>query len=61
MVTTFERVSGQPLPHSFAPRRPGDLPKLYADPSKAERDLHWHAELTIEDAIRDILTFISKQ
>lgn len=61
MVTAFEQVSGQPLPHSFAPRRPGDLPKLYADPSKAERDLNWHAELTIEDAIRDILTFISKQ
>ena len=59
MVHAFERVSGKPLPHKFAPRRPGDLPKLYADPKKAERDLHWHADLTVEDAIRDILTFIN--
>ena len=59
MVHAFEKVSGQPLPHTFAPRRPGDLPKLYADPKKAEHDLHWHADLTVEDVIRDILTFIN--
>ena len=59
MVTAFEKASGQPLPHKFAPRRPGDLPKLYADPSKAERDLHWHADLTVDDAIRDTLTFLN--
>ena len=59
MVHAFEEVSGKPLPHKFAPRRPGDLPKLYADPSKAERELNWHTELTIKDAIKDILAFIS--
>lgn len=59
MVTAFEKASGQPLPHKFAPRRPGDLPKLYADPSKAERDLHWHAGLTVDDAIKDTLTFLN--
>lgn len=58
MVHAFEQVSGQPLPHSFAPRRPGDLAVLYADPGKAEHELSWRANLTIEDAIRDILTFI---
>ena len=61
MVKTFEKVSGKPLPHKFAPRRPGDLPKLYADPTKAAKELNWHTELTIEDAIKDILTFISLQ
>ena len=59
MVTAFEKASGQPLPHKFAPRRPGDLPKLYADPSKAEHDLHWHANLTVDDAIKDTLTFLN--
>lgn len=58
IVHAFEQVSGRPLPHEFAPRRPGDLAILYADPSKAERELGWHADLTIEDAIKDILTFI---
>ena len=59
MVTAFEKASGQPLPHKFAPRRPGDLPKLYANPEKAERDLHWHTNLTVDDAIRDTLTFLN--
>ncbi|MBR2839994.1 UDP-glucose 4-epimerase GalE [Candidatus Saccharibacteria bacterium] len=59
MVHAFERVSGKPLPYKFAPRRPGDLPKLYANPEKAEHELNWHTTLTIDDAIRDILTFIS--
>lgn len=61
MVHAFERVSGQLLPHKFAPRRPGDLPKLYADPAKAEKELNWHADLTTDDAIKDILTFINHQ
>ena len=61
MVHAFEKVSKKPLPHAFAPRRPGDLPKLYADPTKAEKELSWHADLTVEDAIRDILTFIEHQ
>ena len=59
MVTAFEKASGQPLPHKFAPRRPGDLPKLYANPEKAEHDLHWHANLAVDDAIRDTLTFLN--
>lgn len=60
MVKTFEKVSQKPLPHKFAPRRPGDLPKLYADPTKAEKELRWHAKLTIEDAIKDTLTFLNQ-
>lgn len=59
MVHAFEKVSGRPLPHKFAPRRPGDLPKLYADPEKAKKELNWTASLTVEDAIKDILTFIN--
>lgn len=61
MVHAFERISGRPLPHKFVSRRPGDLPKLYANPSKAIKELHWQANLTIEDAIKDILAFIDHQ
>lgn len=59
MVHSFEKVSGKPLPYHFAPRRSGDLPKLYADPSKAAVELNWHTNLTIDDAINDVLTFIN--
>ena len=61
MVTAFEEISGHPLPHRFAARRPGDLAVLYADPTKAARELNWHTDLTIADAIKDILTFIDHE
>ena len=58
IVNSFEKISGYPLPHRFAPRRPGDLAEIWADPSKAENELGWKAKLTIEDAIKDTLTFL---
>lgn len=60
MVETFEKISGKPLPHRFAPRRPGDLAEIWANPEKAKRELNWQTELTIEDSIRDTLTFLEK-
>lgn len=60
MVNAFEKVSGEPLPHKFAPRRAGDLPETWANPEKAKRELDWQTELTIEDAMRDTLAFIAK-
>ena len=60
MVTAFEKISGHPLPHKFAPRRPGDLAETWADPSKAKEELDWQTQLTIEDAIKDTLAFLEK-
>ena len=53
VVHAFEQASGAPLPYVIAPRRAGDLPTLYSDPSKAERVLGWHAEYGIADMCRD--------
>ena len=61
MVETFEKVSGRPLPHKFAARRPGDHPETWANADKAKQSLDWATALTIEDAIRDTLTFIAQQ
>lgn len=61
MVQIFEKVSGLPLPHKFAARRPGDLPEVWANPQKAKQELNWQTKLTIEDAIKDTLTFIKQQ
>lgn len=58
MVETFEKISGKPLPHKFVSRRTGDLAEIWANPKKAENELDWKANLTIEDAIRDTLTFL---
>ncbi len=58
MISAFESASSSKLPYEFAPRRDGDLPEFYADPSKAERELNWHTELTIDDAMRDTIKYL---
>ena len=59
MVNSFEKISGKPLPHRIVPRCPGDLPEFWTNPSLAKKELNWHADLTIKDAISDTLTFIN--
>ena len=53
LVNAFIRVTGVPLNYSIGPRRPGDIEKVYADPAKSFRLLHWKTKLGIEDALRD--------
>ena len=53
VVAAFELATNQHLPRSIGPRRKGDVPTSYTDPSLAERELGWKTELTIEDICRD--------
>lgn len=53
VVNTFEEVSGKSLNYSYADRRPGDVPAIFADAQKAEQELGWKAALTMSDALRD--------
>lgn len=53
LVHAFEKASNTIIPYIVAPRRAGDIAACYADVSKAERELGWKAEKTIEDACRD--------
>ncbi|PHJ14738.1 udp-glucose 4-epimerase [Cystoisospora suis] len=48
MADIFERVSGRKIPRKSAPRRPGDLSSVIADPSLAEKELGWKARRTME-------------
>jgi len=52
-ITAFEKVSGEKLNWSFAPRRAGDVIQAYADTTKANSVLGWKSELNIEDAMTD--------
>lgn len=58
MVAAFERASGEKLPYKITPRRPGDLAKICANPTKAEKELGWKTELDIEDAMRDTIRYL---
>lgn len=53
IIKAFSQACGRDLPYEIKPRRAGDIAACYADCSKAECELGWRAELSIEDACRD--------
>ena len=55
----FKKASGEKLPFKIAPRRAGDLAELVANVAKANRELGWKTELTIEDAMRDTIKYLN--
>ncbi|MFT4268687.1 MAG: UDP-glucose 4-epimerase GalE [Xenophilus sp.] len=53
VVHAFERASGRALPYEIGPRRPGDVPAYWADPSLAERTLGWKACRSLDQMCAD--------
>ena len=52
LVSLFERATGVRVPHKIVGRRAGDIEKIWADTSYANRELGWKAERPIEDTLR---------
>lgn len=52
VVEGFEKATGVKLNWKFAPRREGDIEKVWADPAKANNVLGWKAETGLEDTLR---------
>lgn len=57
LVKSFEKVNNIHIPYEICPRRPGDIATSYADVSKAETNLNWKTQLTIDDMCRDTWKF----
>lgn len=53
LVHAFEAVTGVKIPYEIRPRRAGDIAACYADPSKAQAELGWKAEKTLEQMCED--------
>lgn len=51
VIESFERVSGEKLNYRIAERRPGDVIAAYADTARANNELGWKAESTLDDAM----------
>ena len=49
LVNAFEMASGVEIKKIIAPRRSGDLPIYYSDPSKAKTELGWNACRSINE------------
>ncbi|HOP58051.1 MAG TPA: UDP-glucose 4-epimerase GalE [Bacteroidales bacterium] len=51
-IESFERVSGKKLNYKIAGRRPGDIEKIWADPSLANKELGWKTVSSLDEAMR---------
>ncbi|GLS25627.1 UDP-glucose 4-epimerase GalE [Marinibactrum halimedae] len=53
VVKAFENAAGKAIPYEVMPRREGDLPEFFADPTRALEELGWKAELGLETMVED--------
>lgn len=51
LISVFEKVSGKSLNYKIAPRREGDIEKIWAQADKANNVLGWKANETIDDTM----------
>lgn len=52
LIHAFEKATGVKLNYQIVGRRAGDIVKVWADPSYANKELGWKAETPIEDTLR---------
>ena len=53
MVKAFEKASGKKIPYVIDPRRPGDVPECYADPTKAKKEIGFECKYDLEEMCKD--------
>ena len=53
LITAFEKVSGKKINYKIGARRAGDLPIVYADTQKAEKELGFNVKFDIEKMCLD--------
>ena len=51
IIHTFEEVTGVKVNYVVTDRRPGDIEKIWADPTYANKELGWKAESTLGEAL----------
>lgn len=52
VVKAFETANNVDVPYQICPRREGDITIAYANVEKAEKELNWKSETTLEDALK---------
>ncbi len=51
-IKSFEKVSGKTLKYKIVGRRAGDIEKIWADPSFANKELGWKTVSTLDEAMK---------
>ena len=52
VVEDFEKATGVKVNWTYAPRREGDIEKVWGDVTKANKVLGWKADTPTEDVLR---------
>ena len=60
VIRSFERVSGEKLNFRVVGRRSGDVVEAYADTTRANNELGWKAESSLDDAMASAWTWEKK-
>ena len=60
VLHAYEKACGRELPYVIAPRRAGDIPRMYAQTDRAKELLHWEAESDLLTMCRDSWNFTQK-
>ncbi len=53
VLNAFIKASGKDIPYKVTARRPGDVPKYFADPTLAKNELGWAAEKGLDEMCED--------
>ncbi|MBQ0066991.1 MAG: UDP-glucose 4-epimerase GalE [Phascolarctobacterium sp.] len=61
MLNAFEKVNNVKVSYEITARRAGDVAVVYANPSKAKKELLWEAEMGLEDMVRDAWGYMVKK
>ena len=54
IVNAFSKAVGRDLAYEIAPRRPGDVLDLTANPTRANSELDWKAQYALEETCADL-------
>ncbi|UWX62278.1 UDP-glucose 4-epimerase GalE [Chryseobacterium oranimense] len=54
VVKAFETANDVKVPYQICPRREGDITIAYANADKAEKELHWKSETSLEESLRTV-------
>ncbi len=57
IIHAFEEATGEKVNYSIHPRRPGDIEKVYADTSFANKELGWKASTPLKDILLSAWTW----
>ncbi|SHK60731.1 UDP-glucose 4-epimerase GalE [Epilithonimonas mollis] len=52
VVKAFELANNVPVPYQICPRREGDITVAYANADKAEKELGWKSETSLEESLK---------